>query len=228
MCQPSGVGDARPLALVLRTRVPAERCLGGCGARKPTRLSCLLRADAAWEPWHTYCNRSGRETPELLHAKRHPKWGVATRPFNDLTAPLALGVAEVPARRCPRLSGRGSPRGFVEGYALSGRASACAQQPLSPCGRPVNRGAHPSPATGQGEKTRDAPYKKAPEMGAFLYGINEPSAWEICARKSLFPFFLRSAQANEEKIVIYWIEAFCERISTIRETVTSLVRGLAK
>ena len=98
--------------------------------------------------------------------------------FDDLTAPLALGVAEVPARRCPRLSGRGSPRGFVEGYALSGRASACAQQPLSPCGRPVNRGAHPSPATGQGEKTRDAPYKKAPEMGAFLYGINEPSAWE--------------------------------------------------
>ena len=23
----------------------------------------------------------------------------------------------------------------------------------------------------QGEKTRDAPYKKAPEMGAFLYGV---------------------------------------------------------
>ena len=23
----------------------------------------------------------------------------------------------------------------------------------------------------QGKKTRDAPYKKAPEMGAFLYGV---------------------------------------------------------
>ena len=31
-----------------------------------------------------------------------------------------------------------------------------------------------------------------------LSGITEPSAWEICARKSLFSFFLRSAQANME------------------------------
>ena len=31
-----------------------------------------------------------------------------------------------------------------------------------------------------------------------LSGVNEPSAWEICARNSLFSFFLRSAKANME------------------------------
>ncbi len=37
-------------------------------------------------------------------------------------------------------SGRESPRGFVEGYALSGRVSACAQQPLSALRAPGNPG----------------------------------------------------------------------------------------
>ena len=74
MWQPSGVGDTRPLALALRTRVPAERCLGGCGARKPTGLSCLLRADAAWEPMAYLLQRSRVRRPVMLHAKRHPKW----------------------------------------------------------------------------------------------------------------------------------------------------------
>ena len=54
-----------------------------------------------------------RERPEVLHRKRHSKWGVSTRPFADLTAPLAPGRAGVPARRCPRLSGRGSLGGFA-------------------------------------------------------------------------------------------------------------------
>ena len=61
-----------------------------------------------------------------------------------------------------------------------------------------------------------------------LAGINEPSAWKTFDRKSRFWLLLRSPQANDEKIVIYRIEAFCERTFTIRETFTSLVRGQAK
>ncbi len=126
--------------------------------------------------------------------------GVAARPLADLTAPLALGVAEVPARRCPRLSGRGSPRGFVEGYALSGRASACAQQPLMPCGHPVNRGAYPPPATGRGGE----------------------------ALEFAFPFFLRSRQANMELHCNILDRSIFEIHFTIQEPVTSLVRGHGK
>ena len=65
-------------------------------------------------------------------------------------------------------------------------------------------------------------------MGAFFYGINEPSAWKSFDRKSLFSFFLRSAQANINHIIIYWKKTFYEIRFAIQEPVTSLVRGQAK
>lgn len=121
-------------------------------------------------------------------------------PFNDLTAPLAPGRAGVPARRCPSLSGRGSPRGFVEGYALSGRVSACAQQPLSPCGRPVNRGAHPSPATGQGEKTRDAPCKKAPNRVPFCMELTSHQLGKVLTGNRVFCFYYVHAKQMRKRL----------------------------
>ena len=44
--------------------VAVDEVSEGRGAARP--------CDAAWEPWHTYCNGQGKEAPELLHRKRHP------------------------------------------------------------------------------------------------------------------------------------------------------------
>ena len=60
------------------------------------------------------------------------------------------------------------PRSLLLGYAHPSRASTSAQQPLSPCGRPVYRGAYPSPATGQGEVRSSASTKKGTRLGAFF------------------------------------------------------------
>ncbi len=46
-------------------------------------------------------------------------------------------------------------------------------------------------------------------------GVNEPSSWQIFARNSLFPFFLRSRQTNKEEIAIDWIVVFCKRSPSI-------------
>ena len=138
----------------------------------------------------SHATGQGFESPMLVKRRRLGReMGVAARPVADLTAPLALGVAEVPARRSPRLSGRGSPRGFVEGYALSGRASACAQQPLMPCGHPVNRGAYPPPATGRGEKPRNCSIKKAPNRVPFCMELTSHQLGKVLTGNRVFCFY---------------------------------------
>ena len=143
--------------------------------------------------------------------------GESTRPLADLTAPLALGVAEVPARRCPRLSGRGSPPGF--------RVCSTTAHALRAPGKP---GSLSTACNGQGGEAPELLHKKGTQSGAFLHGINEPSAWKTFDLESLFSFFLRSAKANKGKIIIYWIVVSCEKYLTTHDVVTSLVRRRAK
>ena len=51
---------------------------------------------------------------------------------------------------------------------------------------------------------------------------------KVLTENRVFCFRYVHSKQIRKKIVIYWIEVFCERISVILETVTSLVRGHGK
>ena len=94
-----------------------------------------------------------------------------TRLFSDSGEEGRRGVATFRGRRhpppCPRAAHSSSRREVSR--RLRGKKAHRAFLPVAcRCGM----GTHGIlTATEQGEKTRDAPYKKAPEMGAFLYGV---------------------------------------------------------
>ena len=144
--------------------------------------------------------------------------GVATRPLVDLTTPLAPGRAGVPARRCPRLSGRGSPPGF----------RVCSTTALGPAGRPVNRGAYPSPATGRERSPGIAPCKKAPDWVPFCMELTSHQLGKFAPGNRFFRFSYVQPKQIRNHIIIYWIKAFYEIRFAIQEPVTSLVRGHEK
>ena len=50
---------------------------------------------------------------------------------------------------------------------------------------------------------------------------------KVLTGNRVFCFYYVHSKQIWKEIAIYWIEAFCERISAIRETVTPLVRGQA-
>lgn len=85
---------------------------------------------------------------------------MATRPLADLTAPLAPGVAEVPARRSPRLSGRGSPPGF--------RVCSTTAHALQAPGKP---GSLSTACNGQGGEAPELLHKKGTHFGCLFYGV---------------------------------------------------------
>ena len=143
--------------------------------------------------------------------------GESTRPLADLTAPLALGVAEVPARRCPRLSGRGSPPGF--------RVCSTTAHALRAPGKP---GSLSTACNGQGGEAPELLHKKGTRLGAFFMELTSHQFGKIAPGNRFFRFSYVQPKQIWNHIITYWIEIFCERISVILETVASLVRGQAK
>ena len=143
---------------------------------------------------------------------------MAWRPLADLTAPLAPGRAGVSARRCPRLSGRGSPPGFrvCSTTALALRAPG---EPGSSC-TARNR---------SGVMTLLCHNKKRHHEGAFF--VMELTSHQLGKIEPGIRFFRFSYVQPKQiwnHIIIYWIVAPCENCFPIWETVTSLVRGQAK
>ena len=153
--------------------------------------------------------------------------GVSTRPFADLTAPLAPGGCRGTGSEASSPLGAREPKGLRRrlrplrpGFRVCSTTALALRAPGKPGSLSTDRN-----RSGRSPKCS---MQKGTRLGAFLHGDNEPSAWEICARKSLFSFFLRSAQVNMERFVMYWIEAFCENRPTTHEAVTSLERGRKK